>query len=76
MTITRIQALIIATGLALVGVAVARAGTESPAAVERVRILEGRSFAQSYPLRDNRLRDEASPGVPAALVPGKPFSRL
>jgi hypothetical protein len=76
MTITRIQALIIAAGLALVGVAVARAGNESLSAPERVRILDGRSLAQSYPLRDNRLRDETPLGAPAASVPGKPFSRL
>lgn len=74
MTITRLQALIIAAGLALVGVAVARAGHEQPSPSERVLILDGRSVAQTYPLRDNRLRDEPPPGAPAA--PGLPFSRL
>ncbi len=76
MTITRLQALIIATGLALVGVAVARAGSDSPAAAERVRILEGRSVAQSYPLRDGRQRFETRPEAPADVTTGRPFSRL
>ncbi len=74
MTITRIQALIIAAGLALVGVAVARAGNDSPA-VERVRMLGEGSVAQNYPLRDNRLRGDLSL-EPPGLPPGQPFSRL
>lgn len=72
MTITRFQALIIAAGLALVGVAVARAGTDSPAAAERVRLLDNRDFAATYPLRDHWLRGESRPET----APGRPFSRL
>ncbi len=76
MTITRIQALIIAAGLALVGVAVARAGGDSPVAAERVRVLDGRSFAESYPFRDGRPRSETRPATPADPAMGRPFSRL
>ncbi len=74
MTITRIQALIIAAGLALVGVAVARAGHDTPTG--RVRILGEGSIAQSYPLRDNRLRGDLPLEAPPGLRPGQPFSRL
>jgi len=73
MTITRIQALIIAAGLALVGVAVARAGNDT-AASERVRILDSRSVAQTYPLLDGHLRgDTRTPSSPAA---SRSISRL
>lgn len=69
MTLTRVQALIIATGLALVGVAVARAGSDVPAARERVQALEWRHFADGRAGPQDR---------PATATPGaRPsFSRL
>lgn len=66
MTLTRVQALIIATGLALVGVAVARAGNDMPASHERVQAVEWRHFADGQPAR-------ISPAAPAARPS---FSRL
>jgi hypothetical protein len=72
MTLTRVQALIIATGLALVGVAVARAGSDVPAASERVQVLEWRHFADGRMARDSRTTLN-TPADPATRLP---FSRL
>ena len=65
MTLTRIHALVIAVGLLLIGVAVARAGVEVqpvPPAVE-----ESRTFAEGYMLRDGRLTGEWRLGAPQEL---------
>ncbi len=51
MTLTRIQALVIAVGLALVGVTVARAGTEAPPSPG---IPGGSIFAEEYTWRAGR----------------------
>lgn len=66
MTLTRVQALILATGLALVGIAVARADNERTPGAERVQSLEWRHFA------DNRSGRDVRPDP--AIRP--PFSRL
>ncbi len=63
MTLTRIQALVIAAGLVLIGVAVARAGT-SPAPL---RAETARSFAEGYQLRDGRPTGLWRPGAPQEL---------
>jgi hypothetical protein len=76
MTITRIQALIIAAGLVLVGVAVARAGHDTPSAGEGVRHMGGASFAQTYPLRDSHLRPETPPEIPGGSKSERPSLRL
>jgi hypothetical protein len=66
MTLTRFHALAIAVGLVLIGVAVARAGTEgsspSPPGLE-----ESRTFAEGYMLRDGRPTGEWRPGAPQEL---------
>jgi len=72
MTLTRVQALIIATGLALVGVAAARAGSDAPAPSERVQAPEWRHFADGRPSPETRF-PWATPLDPAARPS---FSRL
>jgi len=72
MTITRIQALIIAAGLVLVGVAVARAGHDTS---QRRPDTGTGSVAQNYPLRDSHLHP-IRPETPAGTKAERPFSRL
>lgn len=66
MRITRLQALAIALGLLLIGIAVSRSGVDwrwgkaAPAADET------RTFAEGYMLRDGRLTGEPRPGAPGA----------
>jgi hypothetical protein len=65
MSLTRIQALVIALGLVLVGVAVARAGTEPALALPGTE--ETRTFAEGYMLRDGRATGEWRLGAPQEL---------
>jgi hypothetical protein len=64
MQISRVQALAIALGLVLIGIAVSRSGVDwrwgnaTPAAAET------RTFAEGYMLRDGRLTGEPRPGAP------------
>lgn len=72
MRISRVQALVIALGLALIGIAVSRSGVDwrwgkaHPASDDR------RSFAEGYLLRDGRLTGELRPGAPGT---GEPLGR-
>lgn len=66
MTLTRIHALAIAAGLVLIGVAVARAGTE-PASLVLPSLEESRTFAEGYMLRDGRPTGEWRHGAPQEL---------
>lgn len=65
MTLTRIHALVIAVGLLLIGVAVARAGVESQPVPPDVE--ESRTFAEGYMLRDGRPTGEWRQGAPQEL---------
>lgn len=67
MQISRVQALAIALGLVLIGIAVSRSGVDwrwgkaAPAAAETTR-----TFAEGYMLRDGRLTGEPRPGAPGS----------
>jgi len=66
MTLTRFHALAIAVGLVLIGVAVARAGTEG-SSLNPPGLEESRTFAEGYMLRDGRATGEWRPGAPQEL---------
>lgn len=65
MTLTRIHALVIAAGLVLIGVAVARAGTEPQPVAPGME--DSHTFAEGYMLRDGRPTGEWRHGAPQAL---------
>lgn len=63
MNISRIQALAIALGLVLIGIAVSRSGIDWRWGKAAPIVNQTRTFAEGYMLRDGRLTGELRPGA-------------
>lgn len=66
MRISRTQALVIALGLVLIGLAVARSGVDWRWGRSAPVVTGPRTFAEGYMLRDGRLTGEPRRGAPGA----------
>lgn len=72
MRLSRVQALVIALGLVLIGIAVSRSGVDWRWGKAAPALDDRRTFAEGYMLPDGRLTGELRPGAPGI---GEPLSR-
>lgn len=71
MRISRVQALVIALGLVLIGIAVSRSGVDWRWGKAAPLVDQRRTFAEGYMLRDGVLTGQPRPGAPGADEPGR-----